>query len=96
MQMMGWARQFMGAGAGAFIGSLWAVRSGSAKIFADAFYHGLVTEGASLGVASLHARQAIAADSGDPTWLAYTVYGNPSATIRYGQGFVKVGVTARD
>jgi hypothetical protein len=23
----------------------------------------------------------IAADAGDPTWLAYTIYGNPSATI---------------
>ena len=83
MQMMGWARQFMGAGAGAFIGSLWAVRSSSAKTFADAFYHELVTKGAPLGVASLHARKAIATDSGDPTWLAYTVYGNPSATIRH-------------
>jgi CHAT domain-containing protein len=37
VEMMGWARQFMGAGAGAFIGSLWAVRSSSAKTFADTF-----------------------------------------------------------
>ena len=82
MQTMGWARQFMEAGAGAFIGSLWAVRSSSAKAFADTFYHALVTEGAPLGKASLQARQAIAADAGDPTWLAYTIYGNPSATIQ--------------
>jgi CHAT domain-containing protein len=79
---MGWARQFMGAGAGAFIGSLWAVRSSSARAFAESFYHALVTEGEALGAASLQARQAIAADGGDPTWLAYTIYGNPSATIR--------------
>jgi hypothetical protein len=42
----------------------------------------LVTEEKTLGIASLQARQAIAEDNGDPSWLAYTVYGNPSATIR--------------
>jgi hypothetical protein len=82
MEMMGWARQFMGAGAGAFIGSLWAVRSSSAKAFADTFYQALVSEAAPLGEASLRARRAIAADGGDPTWLAYTIYGNPSATLQ--------------
>jgi hypothetical protein len=82
MEMMGWARQFMGAGAGAFIGSLWAVRSGSAKAFADTFYQALAVDGQPLGTASLRARQAIAEDGGDPTWLAYTIYGNPAATIR--------------
>ena len=81
IQLMGWAKQFMGAGAEAFLGSLWAVRSSSARAFADAFYHALVTERVSLGAASLQARLAIAGDDGDPTWLAYTVYGNPSATI---------------
>jgi CHAT domain/Glycosyltransferase family 87 len=80
-QMVGWAREFMAAGAGAFIGSLWAVRSSSARTFAEKFYHALVREDESLGLASLRARQAIAADEGDPTWLAYTVYGNPSATV---------------
>jgi CHAT domain-containing protein len=58
MQMMGWAKQFMGAGAGAFLGSLWAVRSSSARTFADAFYRALVTERAPLGVAPLRARQS--------------------------------------
>ena len=80
-QLMGWARQFMGAGAGAFVGSLWAVRSASAKTFAEAFYRALVSDGLPLGAASLRARQEIAGDPGDPTWLAYTVYGNPSAAI---------------
>lgn len=80
-QMNGWAEKFMGAGAGAFIGSLWAVRSSSAKLFAEEFYRSLVHRRQSLGMASLQARRAIAADDGDPTWLAYTVYGNPSASI---------------
>lgn len=81
LQLMGWAKQFMAAGAGAFVGSLWAVRSISASVFADIFYQAFVTQQQPLGRASLLARQAIADDHGDPTWLAYTVYGNPAATI---------------
>jgi CHAT domain len=81
VQMMGWAKQFMGAGASAFIGSLWAVRSPTAKAFAQEFYRALITDQLPLGTASLQARQAISGDAGDPTWLAYTVYGNPSASV---------------
>ena len=76
-QMMGWASQFMAAGAGAFLGTLWPVRSSRASMFAEAFYAALVA-GADLGRASLAARQATKDDS-DPTWLAYTVYGDPTA-----------------
>lgn len=42
IEMMGWAKKFMGACA--FIGSLWAVRPSSAQTFADAF-RALVCEG---------------------------------------------------
>lgn len=80
-QMTGWARQFVAAGAGAFLGSLWAVRSSSALTFAEAFYREFVTAGRTLGQAALLARQAIAGDDGDPTWLAYSVYGNPAAVV---------------
>jgi hypothetical protein len=80
-EMNGWAKEFMGAGAAAFIGSLWAVRSRSAKAFAEEFYRALVRDQKPRGVASLQARRVIAADEGDPTWLAYTVYGNPSASV---------------
>jgi cold shock CspA family protein len=79
-QMMGWASQFMAAGAGAFIGTLWPVRSSQASLFAEAFYAALMA-GADLGQASLTARQ-VAKDDGDPTWLAYTTYGDPTATAR--------------
>ena len=75
---MGWAGQFMAAGAGAFIGTLWAVRSASALDFAESFYDALL-KGQALGPASTTARRAVAADASDPTWLAYTVYGAPSA-----------------
>jgi hypothetical protein len=82
-QMIGWASELMGAGAGAFIGSLWPVRSAAAQTFAAEFYHALVRDRETLGAASLRARQAIAADESDPTWLAYTVYGNPAATVMH-------------
>jgi hypothetical protein len=78
-QMNGWAEAFVRAGAGAFIGSLWAVRSSSACTFATEFYRQFLDLGKPLGEASLLARQAIMAEGGDPTWLAYTVYGSPVA-----------------
>ncbi|WP_416981877.1 CHAT domain-containing protein [Streptomyces sp. T028] len=77
---VGWAGQFLKAGAGAFVGSLWNVRSTSAADFADAFYRALA-EGSPLGEASRLARRVIMDEAGDPTWLAYTVYGNPSARV---------------
>lgn len=79
-QLLGWAGQFMAAGAGAFIGTLWAVPSDSAQIFAEAFY-GSLKDRHTLGKAVQEARQAISRDIADPTWLAYSVYGDPAATV---------------
>ena len=79
--MNSWAQAFVKAGAGAFIGSLWAVRSSSARTFAETFYTQFVDEAQPLGLATLAARRAITDDDGDPTWLAYTVYGNPAAKV---------------
>ncbi|WP_223279927.1 CHAT domain-containing protein [Streptomyces sp. SDr-06] len=76
---LGWAAQFLQAGAGAFVGTLWPVRSDSALLFADTFYERLVTQRQSLGQATLNARRAIRDQGGDPTWLAYAVYGSPAA-----------------
>jgi hypothetical protein len=76
-RMMGWAEQFMAAGAGAFVGTLWAIRSETASEFAESFY-GEITGGSPLGEACHRARLAI--DHSDPTWLAYSVYGDPAAT----------------
>ena len=77
-QMTGWAQQFMAAGAGAFVGTLWAVRSESASAFAETFY-GALADGTSLGQACRLARLQAGRDNSDPTWLAYTVYGDPRA-----------------
>lgn len=79
-QLMSWAAQFMKAGAGAFIGTLWEVPSKQARYFAEAFYDALLKQRLSLGDASKEARNAIK-NPGDPTWLAYTVYGNPFAMV---------------
>jgi hypothetical protein len=76
----GWASKFLEAGAAAFIGSLWAVSDGTAREFAQEFY-GQLQAGCSLGDAVIQARRAAASQPDDPTWLAYTVYGNPRATI---------------
>lgn len=76
----GWASKFLEAGAAAFIGSLWAVSDGAAREFAQELYRQLRT-GSPLGTAMMQARQMAASQLGDPTWLAYTVYGDPRATV---------------
>jgi hypothetical protein len=80
-QMSGWASQFMAAGAGGFVGTLWPVRSATARVFATSFYEAFVHQSATLGEASLLARKSVSEDLEDPTWLAYTVYGSPTARI---------------
>jgi hypothetical protein len=79
-RLTSWASQFMRAGAGAFLGTLWAVPSAPARHFAEAFYDACLYQQQRLGEAVHTARIAIR-DTADPTWLAYTVYGDPAATI---------------
>jgi hypothetical protein len=77
----GWANKFLEAGAAAFIGTLWAVSDEAAREFAEEFY-GQLQKGFSLGEAVMLARRRIAhSRPDDPTWLAYTAYGDPSATV---------------
>lgn len=76
----GWARKFMEAGAGAFIGSLWAVSDGTAREFAEELYGQLKT-GSSLGKAMMNAQAKAATHADDPTWLAYSAYGDPGAKV---------------
>jgi hypothetical protein len=80
-RLSGWADKFLTAGAGAFIGSQWEIRDTSASTFAETFYKETITLGRPLGQAFQNARQAIQNDQ-DPTWLAYSFYGNPDATLR--------------
>ncbi|GAA4609011.1 hypothetical protein BJY16_007121 [Actinoplanes octamycinicus] len=76
--MGGWAEQFLRAGAGAFIGSSWAVKSPAARRFALAFYREFAA-GVPLGTASMTARGALSSNNADPTRLAYAIYGDPVA-----------------
>jgi DNA polymerase III delta prime subunit len=78
--MGGWAKQFLDAGAGAFVGPHWAVSDHWAREFARALYQRLLS-GIPLGEAVHAARLEIRdAAPGDPSWLAYSVFGHPLAT----------------
>ena len=76
----GWAASFLRAGAGAFIGSLWEVTDTSASTYAQQFYQAALA-GHTLGESARQARDAIRDNPADPTWLAYTLYADPTATV---------------
>jgi CHAT domain-containing protein len=76
----GWARQFIEAEAAGFIGSLWSVYDQAAYEFARAFY-GHLLAGQAIGQAVRKARQAVR-PLNDTTWLAYTVFADPLATVQ--------------
>ncbi|GHO90758.1 hypothetical protein KSF_008060 [Reticulibacter mediterranei] len=75
----GWARQFLHIGASAFIGPYWSISDKPAYDFTRALYSRLFT-GIPIGKAVQEARSIIKRE-GDPTWLAYTVFADPLATI---------------
>ena len=78
----GWAERFVSAGASAFIGSAWEVHDELAAEFAVKFYDELWS-GTSLGEAFHRARLHIKQlDETNPTWLAYTLYGDPMGKAR--------------
>lgn len=78
----GWAERFVKAGASGFVGSAWEVHDELAAAFAVKFYEEL-WGGASLGEALHRARLHIKAlDETNPTWLAYTLYGDPMGRAR--------------
>jgi CHAT domain len=78
----GWARQFLRAGAGAFIGAYWSIYDQPAYDFAQNLYSRLLN-GIPIGRAVQQARTAIKL-AGDPTWLAYTVFADPLARVQEG------------
>ena len=78
----GWARQFLHAGTGAFIGAYWSIYDQPASVFAQELYRRLLS-GLPIGRAVQQARTAIK-PAGDPTWLAYTVFADPLARVQEG------------
>jgi hypothetical protein len=81
----GWAHKFFADGrASAFVGTLWEVSDDLAADFSRLFYNGLV-EGKTLGEALRAARLQIRdQEPGNPTWLAYALYGDPNAKVTFG------------
>lgn len=81
----GWAEQLLRqVGATAFIGALWEVNDELASTFAHTFYEAL-WQGKTLGAAFAHARSTIRKEQpANPTWLAYTLYGDPNSRIHWG------------
>lgn len=81
----GWAdKMFKEAGVSAFVGALWEVNDKLAVEFSRTFYSNLVagkTLGEALRTARTHVRELNAAN---PTWLAYTLYGDPNAKVTIG------------
>jgi hypothetical protein len=73
----GWPKRLIDRGAGAVVGASWPVRDRASNAFATAFYDALLA-GDTLATASSAARQASMA-SGDATWLAFKVFGDPQA-----------------
>jgi hypothetical protein len=82
--MAGWAQRFVGAGSGVFIGTYWSVLDDLALKFAMCVYDRILQDKPpgkmELGEAVRQARAELR-KAGDPTWLAYTVFGDPFATI---------------
>ncbi len=78
----GLAGAFLEAGAGAFIGTHWSVPDDRAQAFAEAFYE-FFLGGDSIAEAIRQARLWLRTEfEGDPTWLAYTGFAHPLATVR--------------
>lgn len=83
----GWAARWVGVcGCGSFVAPLWPVRNQTAVAFAWAFYNALL-RGRTLGRATLAARRYVRkGNRGNPSVLAYTVYGHPNARLVIGGG----------
>jgi hypothetical protein len=81
----GWAERLVGdLGVSAFIGTLWEVNDLLAAEFAITFYDRLFagdTLGQAFYAARLHIRDR---QPGNPTWLAYVLYGDPNSVVRWG------------
>jgi hypothetical protein len=81
----GWASRWIGVcGCSAFVAPMWPVSDQIALSFARTFY-GALAGGAPLGEAAWEARRQIHQErSGDPSVLAYAVYGHPHARVTFG------------
>lgn len=80
----GWPDVFLGAGAGAVVGTSWSVKGEAAEAFAVEFYRAL-RRSETLAAATRAGRSAAHDVKQDASWLAYSVYGYPAARIQKGE-----------
>lgn len=83
----GWAQRLVDhVGVTAFVGALWEVHDELASRFSRLFYEELWA-GKTLGDAFFSARQQIRdTQRANPTWLAYTLYGDPNSRVIWKSG----------
>jgi O-acetyl-ADP-ribose deacetylase (regulator of RNase III) len=72
---------FLQAGVQAYIGSLWEVEATAAGRFVEAFYGAFLTQGQELGESMRRAKMAGKAQRDRINWLAFTLFGDPGATL---------------
>jgi hypothetical protein len=75
----GFAQAFLRSGAGVFVSTLWSVGDEPARAFSEHFYSELAN-GHTIAEATVEARRQSRA-AGDPSWLAYVVYGRPEGMV---------------
>jgi CHAT domain-containing protein len=80
-ELQGWGPASVRHGARGFVGGLWPLSDVGAADFAARFYEAAVRENLPVARAVRAARQGFYR-TGDPTYLAYVYYGDPSATLR--------------
>lgn len=81
----GWAHRFLRSGAGAFVGAQWSIPAQEAVIFAKNFYREFFS-GVPIAQSIRDARENLREKApGDPTWLAYTVFAHPMASVMQGK-----------
>jgi len=82
--LAGWAPRLLGCGASMFLAPLWQVPDEVALEFVESLYGNLLSgEGLPLAEAVRRARLEIRKKKpGDPTWLAYSLYGHPNAKVK--------------
>ncbi len=92
----GWAQRLVDhLGVTAFVGALWEVHDELASQFAQTFYEQLWA-GQTLGEAFHSARRKIRTiQPANPTWLAYTLYGDPNTRVFWTSNDVATAPGAR-
>jgi len=77
--LAGWPKDLVERGAGAMLGAAWDVRTSTAASFVDGLYERM-TRGVPVAQAVREARLS-ARIAGDPSWLAYQLYANPTSRV---------------